>query len=605
LETVERSDGGTTRHRTYRDPASGLSVAAHVRTFDAFPATEWVLEFADEAKSDSGVIEHILPLDLRLPHAKDEKLVLYHAKGSDCRMDDFLPLADGLRPGGTLSLKPVGGRSSNVVLPFMNLQWPGGGAVLAIGWSGQWKAVFERDEASIRISSGMERTCISLRPGERIRTPRILFIEWTGDDPVLGNNLLRRIILAHYTPRLDGEIAIPPVAHMTMSTYHFTGVVSEAGELDALARAKALGVEAYWVDACWFGTGNWGRETGNWRIRRDVFPRGLKPIGDAARQAGMKFVLWFEPERVCVGTPIEREHPEFVLRSEHDALNTLLNLGLPEARAHICDLLSKIISDSGVTIYRQDFNFDPLPYWQASDEPDRVGMTEIRHIEGLYWLWDELRRRHPGLTIDNCASGGRRIDLETTSRSFPLWRSDFSDVGGPAYGKGLQVGSQLQTAGLSRWVPLHTAAVWTFSPYDFRSAMSSGVVIYCDIRKAEFPAEDARRAVAELKRLRPYFLGDFYLLSPLTIAYHDWCAYQYDRPDLGEGFALFLRRHESLFATMEVALKGIDEDAEYDVGMTATFDEPPRRRMRGSELTRLAITVPERAGSVLLEYRRA
>jgi hypothetical protein len=39
-------------------------------------------------------------------------------------------------------------------------------------------------------------------------------------------------------------------------------------------------------------------------------------------------------------------------------------------------------------------------------------------------MWDELRQRHPKLTIDNCASGGRRIDLETCSRSYPLWRSD-------------------------------------------------------------------------------------------------------------------------------------------------------------------------------------
>ena len=113
-------------------------------------------------------------------------------------------------------------------------------------------------------------------------------------------------------------------------------------------------------------------------------------------------------------------------------------------------------------------------------------MTEIRHIEGLYAMWDELRQRHPGLAIDNCASGGRRIDLETTMRSFPLWRSDFSDVGGPEHGARLQIGDQSQTAGLSRWIPLHTAAVWSFTPYAFRSAMSSGVVLYGDIRPTPF-----------------------------------------------------------------------------------------------------------------------
>jgi hypothetical protein len=69
--------------------------------------------------------------------------------------------------------------------------------------------------------------------------------------------------------------------------------------------------------------------------------------------------------------------------------------------------------------------YDPLPYWRANDAPDRQGMAEIRHVEGLYEFWNDLLRRHPGLVIDNCASGGRRIDLETISRSIPLWRSDW------------------------------------------------------------------------------------------------------------------------------------------------------------------------------------
>jgi alpha-galactosidase len=61
-----------------------------------------------------------------------------------------------------------------------------------------------------------------------------------------------------------------------------------------------------------------------------------------------------------------------------------------------------------------------LPFWQATDEPDRPGMAEVGFVEGLYAMWDELRARHPHLAIDHCASGGRRIDLETVRRSYAL-----------------------------------------------------------------------------------------------------------------------------------------------------------------------------------------
>ena len=60
---------------------------------------------------------------------------------------------------------------------------------------------------------------------------------------------------------------------------------------------------------------------------------------------------------------------------------------------------------------------EPLGFWRGNDPPDRQGITEIRHVEGLLAYWDELRRRHPEMPIDTCASGGRRNDLETLRRA--------------------------------------------------------------------------------------------------------------------------------------------------------------------------------------------
>ena len=53
---------------------------------------------------------------------------------------------------------------------------------------------------------------------------------------------------------------------------------------------------------------------------------------------------------------------------------------------------------------------------------DRQGITEIRYVEGMYTFLDELQQRHPDLIIDNCASGGRRLDLEMIRRSVTLTR---------------------------------------------------------------------------------------------------------------------------------------------------------------------------------------
>jgi len=126
----------------------------------------------------------------------------------------------------------------------------------------------------------------------------------------------------------------------------------------------------------------------------------------------------------------------------------LLNLGNPAAREWLTEHIDKLLTEQGIDLYRQDFNMDPLTFWRATDAPDRQGITEIKHVTGLLAYWDELRRRHPDMLIDSCASGGRRNDLETMRRAVPLWRSDYAFE---------PVGHQCMTYGISFWLPYHAA----------------------------------------------------------------------------------------------------------------------------------------------------
>jgi alpha-galactosidase len=630
-ESVEETATGSVTHATRTDPATGLNVTTCIRRIQDSPAVDWVVTFENGGNEATPIIEDVLPLDLRVPMPPRERLRLHHAKGSNCQMDDFLPLTSDVPPGSDQTLAPLGGRSSNGTLPFMNLQRDGCGVVVGIGWSGQWCARLERDEQTLRLTAGMARTHLCLQSGEKIRTPRMLLLPWEGEDPTAGNNSLRQLLIAHYLPRIDGELVMPPAAQCLQAYFYLTDKASHKLEMAALPKVAAIGAEAYWIDACWYGDrGEWWEEVGSWTVNREKFPDGLKPISDAAHEAGMEFVLWFEPERVRAGSRLHREHPEFLLASQEDPSNLLLDMGKPEARQHITDLISELITENGVDIYREDFNFDPLPYWQAVDEPDRIGVTEIRYVEGHYAFWDELRRRHPSLWIDNCASGGRRIDLETLSRSLPLWPSDFPDICGLPSGLGLHVGDQCINAGLARWVPLFGGGVWNFTPYGTRGEIIGGFTFGFHIEHEDFPDDnlrsiksphdvmakgktifmdgfplaDAQEAIAEWQSIRQFYLGDFYLLLPLTVAYHDWCAWQFHREDLNAGVAMFFRRHRSPFPSMEIGLKRIVPEATYDVSLSETYEESPPVRMPGAQLARMNIQIENPPGSLLLRYNR-
>jgi alpha-galactosidase len=277
-----------------------------------------------------------------------------------------------------------------------------------------------------------------------------------------------------------------------------------------------------------------------------------------------------------------------------------------KACAYLVDLISQRIKEYGVDVYREDYNIDPLGFWQVNDTQDRQGITEMKYIEGLYQFWSGLLQRNPDITIDNCASGGRRIDIETCSLSYPMWKTDRNDVGdglqGPGHWPDMSLIEQVMGTGLSLYIPFYSGVTWGMDPYNFRSAMTSGMVLAGDI--LEIPKNLCLQGVAELQELRPLFQGDIYPLLPLTPNPKDWYAYQMDRPDLSEGCMFVFRRHESSILMCEIILHNIDPEALYQVSITReTYDQGPWVKMTGRELIQPEIKIKEKPGSALLRYK--
>lgn len=597
ITEVGPADGRHKHIIRYLDPATGLEVRCEVVQFADFPAVEWVLYVRNTGKSDSPIVENVRPLDLTVGTIKDTPATLHYNRGSQCDPADFVPIDQPVTANAEINLAPNGGRSSDGVMPFFNLQWSGGGLIGAIGWSGQWALHLHRDaNGPMLLQAGQQLTHFKLHPEEQVRTPRILLTLWQGDDYLRGHNLLRRLLFAHYLPKRNGQLAIAPLTWNSWFSYNEGNGVNEENQLDWIARTAKAGMETYWLDAGWF-EGGWPAGAGSWVPGAKQFPRGLKPIGDAAHKAGMPFVLWFEPERVTAISITAKEHPQWVL---HEGTGDgLFNLGDPQARVWLTDYLSKCFSDWGVDIFRNDFNIDPLRFWRAADAPDRQGITEIRYIEGLYQLWDDLVHRRPNLTIDNCASGGRRIDLETVCRSYPLWRSDY-----PCNGKSNPVPDQIETAGLSLYVPQHTAGAWAFDPYSFRSVATMGASLCVDVRNKDLSLDAVKNAIGEVKELRPLYLGDYYPLFSISSDEKAWCGWQFDRPELGKGFAMVFRRSQSPYAAADLALKGLVSTAKYEVEFRKFYTADKKQTISGAELSHLHLTIDTMPGSVLVVYKR-
>lgn len=601
---------------SWRDRKSGFTATCLVTCFADFPAVEWVVKFKNGPGQNSPVLEKVKAIDYTFGYEQAGPVILHHSRGSNATRNDFEYLSDELKSGQSFYMTPAGGRSSdNTAFPFFNLEMPGGrGIITAVGWTGKWYAnITQSGKQSVTLESGMERLKTFLYPSEEIRTPRIALLFWKGEDRIAGHNQFRQFILAHYTRMINGKPNELPFAgglgYGGPSPCNEYSCATENYAIAMAYRYRQFSVvpEVLWIDAGWYtGCGTWWSNVGNWTVNKIAFPHGLKPVTDAVHEVGAKFILWFEPERVYKGTQWDKDLdkwllriPDSVTRAPYNQVskeNALFNLGNPEACAWLTKYIGDMIQKEGIDYYRQDFNFDPWYYWMYNDKPSREGMSEMRHIEGLYTYWDGLLKRYPNLIIDNCASGGRRIDLETTSRSSPLWRTDY------AYGE--PNGYQCHTYGLNFYLPLHGTGNITLNPYTFRSSMSSAMVTSWDLDNGGYTIPVLQKYIADYKRLRSFYYADYY---PLTFGKNItsdsiWLSYQMNRPKEGDGIVVAFRRPACPIEKINVKLRGLEIGASYELFFE---DENIRLNKSGKELMEnLELLLKEKSKSLLISYKK-
>jgi len=573
---------------TWTDARLGLEVRLAAVNYTDFPVAEWTVYFKNIGRADTPILENIQAFDTEFVRNTEGEFVLHGNKGDWCAPQSYEPYESTLGPGSTDRFAPDGGRPTNGPKgwPYFNLQMPGGGCILAIGWPGQWACRFARDDQNgLRILAGQESTHLYLKPGEQIRTPLIALLFWQGVDTVRAQNLWRRWFMAHNIPRFNGR---PPPTMTQMQCYRTFEKGGEQDLFDTVEEFNKAGiaVDLCWRDAGWYPCkGSWPN-TGTWELDAQRYPKGFRPFSNWLHQQGKKFIVWFEPERVGDSESwLARQHADWLLGGN------LLNLGNPDAWGWLVEHIDTMIREQGIDYYRQDFNMDPLGNWRANDAPDRRGITEIQHVMGYLAFWDELHRRHPGLLIDSCASGGRRNDLETLRRAVPLLRSDYQ------WGHEATMPNQGHTYGISSWIPYYGSGCYFNDPYSARS-----YIMPCSGYAGT--NSETKRAYDECRRIAPFMLGDYYPLTPYSLKNGDWIAWQFDRPEIGGGAVQAFRRDQNESPVQVLRLRGLAPSAEYEV---TDLDAGAPKEMTGRDLMQQGLTVEikSRPGAAVIIYRKA
>ena len=545
-----------------------LTLTLHIRRYKQDAAIEWFFVLENQSAYDSDIVSAIDEANMQFLFDPNLSPIFSDANGSAEQLMDFFIHKTQMFHRAHRSLKAEGGRSSSYTMPYFHLDIGAYGYLIAIGWSGQWRAhvLRQSDEGIISFSAGMEDGHFRLHPGEKVALPRITVLRWEGGEQD-GYNAWRRFAFRHIVPKMNGNPVQSPIC-----LYAWGGSPAQT-HLTNFETIKRHGIKGdlYWIDAGWFGEaplgnseddGSWYRNAGvhDWAPNPLLYPNGMEEIAQGARDAGLGLLLWYEPERSRTNAKRSQEHPTWYLGSHMPNCDLLLNLGHPEARAWLTGLLREHIRQLDIKCLRIDFNLGPLPLWRRGDAPDRQGMTELLYNAGLYQMWDELLAEFPELIIDNCASGGRRLDYEALRRSIPLFRTDYACFGDSSR----EAATQLQTYYLNQFVPVNATSTGTCDVYRFRSTFASAITISAPNPQAT-PEDIAtlKKRMAEAYRMREYVTGDYWPLTGGSYSEKDWMAYQMDTPEVGKGMMVAYRRAESMVSTLEAELHGVEPDAHY------------------------------------------
>ncbi|RCV54112.1 alpha-galactosidase [Marinitenerispora sediminis] len=299
-----------------------------------------------------------------------------------------------------------------------------------VAWSGDHVHLAERlpeeaaQAASVLVGGELVRPGeIRLPTGATYRTPWVCFA-WSGS----GLDGLSARVHAWLRARPGHPRTPRPVVLNTWEAVYFDHDLDRlCGLADVAAR---VGVERFVLDDGWFAHRRHDRAgLGDWTVDPEVWPDGLRPLFRHVRGLGMQVGLWVEPEMVNPDSDLARAHPDWLLAAPGRAPREwrhqlVLDLARPEVAEHLLGRLDALVGEYRLDYLKWDHNRDLL---EAVHGPTG-GAGVHRQTAALYRLLAELRRRHPALEIESCASGGGRVDLGILAHTDRVWASDTNDA---------------------------------------------------------------------------------------------------------------------------------------------------------------------------------
>lgn len=470
----------------------------------------------------------------------------------------------------------LGSRAAMHTQPFFQIglgqpvQEQQGDVILGtIGWTGNFRFTFEVDNVdNLRIISGINpyASAYELNPNEVFTTPEFIFtLSHTGTGQASRN--LQSWARKYQLKDGMGE-------RMTLlNNWENTGFNFNEEILSNLMKeTKQLGADMFLLDDGWFAN-KYPRKNdqaglGDWEVTHSKLPGGIPALVRYAKEAGVKFGIWIEPEMVNPKSELYEKHPDWVIenpsRTTYYYRNQLvLDLSNPKVQDYVFSVVDNIMTENpDIAYFKWDCN-SPITNIYSPYLKDKQNQLYVNHVRGVYNVFKRVKEKYPNLPMMMCSGGGARCDYEALKYFTEFWCSDDTNPIERCY---IQWGfSQFMPA---KAMCAHVTSWNKATSVKFRTDVASMCKLGFDIGLKELSADElqyCQSAIGNWKRLQGTILdGEQYRLVSPYETNHMAVNYVSDSQKKAVLFAYDIhpRYGEKI---MKVKLQGLNPESRYKV----------------------------------------
>ena len=438
-----------------------------------------------------------------------------------------------------------------------------------LGWTGNFRFTFEVDNAgNLRVIPAINpyASNYELKKDEVFTTPEFIFTLSNQGSSQGSRNLHE---WARNYSLKDGK----GTRLTLLNNWENTGFDFNQEILANLMKeAKHLGVDMFLLDDGWFGNKYPRKDDhaglGDWEVTHSKLPGGVPALVKAAKEAGVKFGIWIEPEMVNPKSELFEKHPDWAI---HDANRKtyyyrnqlVLDLSNPAVQDYVYGVVENLMKENPeIAFFKWDCN-SPITNIYSPYLKDKQGQLYIDHVRGVYNVMKRVKENYPNVPMMLCSGGGARCDYEALKYFTEFWCSDITDPVERVY---IQWGfSQFFPA---KAMCAHVTSWNKNTSVKFRTDVASMCKLGFDIGLKDMTADElayCQDAVANWKRLQPAIMdGDQYrLVSPYETNH---MAVNYVSKDQKKAvlfaYDVYPRFQEKL---INVKLQGLDPNKTYKV----------------------------------------